>query len=72
MKQPLSAKALTKARSKAAKKRGLPENLVKYQEGRKQKKIEEMAAGMDAPPTTSGSATESKPASKRSRKKKAE
>ncbi len=38
LKQPLSAKSLTKARSKAAKKRGLPENLVKFLEERKQKK----------------------------------
>jgi len=36
MKQPLSAKALTKARSKAAKKRGLPEKLLNYLESRKQ------------------------------------
>jgi predicted transcriptional regulator len=72
MKQPLSAKALTKARSKAAKKRGLPENLVRYQEGRKQKKIEEMAAGMDASLTTPGNESESTPTSKRPRRKKAE
>lgn len=47
LKQPLSAKSLTKARSKAAKKRGLPENLVKFLEERKQKKAE--AAGGPAP-----------------------
>jgi predicted transcriptional regulator len=40
LKQPLSAKSLTKARSKAAKKRGLPANLVKFLEERKQKKAE--------------------------------
>jgi hypothetical protein len=40
LKQPLSAKSLTKARSKSAKKRGLPENLVKFLEARKQKKAE--------------------------------
>ena len=40
MKTPLSAKSLTKARSKAAKKRGLPANLVKFQETRKQQKAE--------------------------------
>jgi hypothetical protein len=34
---------LTKARSKAAKKRGLPENLVKFLEERKQKKAEAAA-----------------------------
>ena len=45
LKQPLSAKSLTKARSKAAKKRGLPENLVKFLEQRKQKKAQTMAEG---------------------------
>lgn len=40
MKTPLSAKSLTKARSKAAKKRGLPENLKKAIEARKQKQDE--------------------------------
>ena len=35
MKTPLSAKSVTKARSKAAKKRGLPENLKKYDRGEK-------------------------------------
>ncbi|MGC9196551.1 MAG: MucR family transcriptional regulator [Syntrophobacteraceae bacterium] len=44
MKQPLSARSLTKARSKAAKKRGLPEKLVKFLEERKQKKLETLAA----------------------------
>jgi predicted transcriptional regulator len=38
MRTPLSAKSLTKARSKAAKKRGLPENLVKYREEQRQMK----------------------------------
>lgn len=38
MRTPLAAKALTKARSKAAKKRGLPENLVKAIEARRQSK----------------------------------
>lgn len=46
LKQPLSAKSLTKARSKAAKKRGLPENLVKFLEERKQQKVE--AAAVDS------------------------
>jgi predicted transcriptional regulator len=49
MKQPLSAKALTRARSKAAKKRGLPENLIKFQEARKQDKAREAAAS-EVPP----------------------
>jgi len=44
LKQPLSAKSLTKARSKAAKKRGLPANLVKFLEERKQKKAATEAA----------------------------
>ncbi len=38
LKTPLSAKSVTKARSKAAKKRGLPENLKKYVEAKRQAK----------------------------------
>jgi predicted transcriptional regulator len=38
MRTPLAAKALTKARSKAAKKRGLPANLVKAIEARRKNK----------------------------------
>src|SRR5208337_1209557 len=49
MRTPLSAKSLTKARSKAAKKRGLPEKLQEYIEGRRQAK-----AGAKAPAETSG------------------
>ena len=41
---PLAAKSLTKARSKAAKKRGVPENLKKFMEARRQAK----AAGSPA------------------------
>jgi len=37
MRQSLSAKSLSRARSRAAKKRGLPENLVKFQAQRKRK-----------------------------------
>jgi predicted transcriptional regulator len=48
LKQPLSAKSLTKARSKAAKKRGLPENLVKFLEERKRKKVQAAAASGSA------------------------
>ncbi|MGA2226291.1 MAG: MucR family transcriptional regulator [Syntrophobacteraceae bacterium] len=40
MRTPLSAKSLTKARSKAAKKRGLPEKLQKYMEARRQDKAQ--------------------------------
>jgi len=38
LRQSLSAKALSKARSKAAKKRGLPEKLLRFQEERKRNK----------------------------------
>jgi predicted transcriptional regulator len=37
MRTPLSAKSLSRARSRAAKKRGLPPNLVKFQQERKLK-----------------------------------
>ena len=37
MRTPLSAKSLSRARSRAAKKRGLPENLVKFLQERKHK-----------------------------------
>ncbi len=40
MRTPLAAKSLIKARSKAAKKRGLPEKLQKYIEARRQAKAE--------------------------------
>ena len=40
MRTPLAAKSLTKARSKAAKKRGLPEKLQKYIEARRQSKTQ--------------------------------
>jgi predicted transcriptional regulator len=49
LKQSLSARALSKARSKAAKKRGLPENLVRYQEERKNRKRMESAIASDQP-----------------------
>jgi len=57
LRAPLSAKSLTKARSRAAKKRGLPENLVKYQEERKQK--------MSSTPLEGAGAAEKAPARKR-------
>ena len=44
VKQPLSAKSLTKMRSRLAKKRGLPENLKKYLEAKRQEKVENAAA----------------------------
>lgn len=40
LKQSLSAKSLSKARSKAAKKRGLPENLLRYREEKRLQKLE--------------------------------
>ncbi len=48
LKQPLSARSLTKARSKAAKKRGLPENLVKFLEERRSKKVQTTPASGSA------------------------
>lgn len=47
MKQSLGAKALSKFRSKAAKKRGLPENLVRYRAEQRQKK--EQLAAVESP-----------------------
>src|SRR5208283_3951507 len=49
MRTPLAAKSLTKARSKAAKKRGLPEKLQKYIEARRQAKVK-----AKTPPELSG------------------
>lgn len=51
MKTPLSAKSLTKARSKAAKKRGLPEKLVQFIEARKQQKAAQAAQAAPSDPT---------------------
>jgi predicted transcriptional regulator len=48
MRTPLSAKSLTKARSKAAKKRGLPENLKKAIEARRQAKAKVARETADA------------------------
>jgi len=67
MRTSLSAKSLTKARSKAAKKRGLPENLKKAIEARRQKKA---VASTKAATKTETVAT-SKPKRTRLRKKKA-
>ena len=65
MRTPLSAKSLTKARSKAAKKRGLPEKLQQFIEARRQKKAATLAKGAKE----AGAA--SKPKRTRLRKKKA-
>jgi predicted transcriptional regulator len=60
LRQSLSAKSLSKARSKAAKKRGLPEKLLKFQEQRRQEKT----AGMEAAPNTTDSDTTAAPETK--------
>jgi len=65
MRIPLAAKSLTKARSKAAKKIGLPDKLRQYQEARRQKKAAASIQG------TTETATASKPKRTRLRKKKA-
>ncbi len=63
MKTPLSAKSLTKARSKAAKKRGLPEKLKQFIEARRQSKA---AASTGAEIEAN---TTSKPKRRKTRKK---
>ncbi|MGA2735248.1 MAG: MucR family transcriptional regulator [Syntrophobacteraceae bacterium] len=65
MRTPLAAKSLTKARSKAAKKRGLPEKLQKYIEARRQKKIQSSAKA------ATETVTAGKPKRTKLRKKKA-
>src|SRR5208337_165373 len=62
---PLAAKSLVKAKSKAAKKRGLPEKLRQYLEARKQKKAAASTQG------TTETATANKAKRTRLRKKKA-
>ncbi len=74
LKLSLSAKSLTRARSKAAKKRGLPENLLKYQTERKLMKMGQApqeAPVVDPVPVPEPSA-EKVTATRRPRKKKAE
>jgi predicted transcriptional regulator len=63
MRTPLAAKALTKGRSKAAKKRGLPENLKKYVEARRQEK------GEASKPALTETVTASKPVAAKAIKK---
>jgi len=65
--QSLSAMSLSKARSKAAKKRGLPEKLLKFQEQRRQEKT----AGMEAAPITTDSDFTATPETKWPAKKRA-
>jgi predicted transcriptional regulator len=72
LKQPLCAKAVTRARSKAAKKRGLPENLTNYIE--EQRRIKEQSAlpEMVLPVPAPTESAEVKTAVKRRRKQKSE
>ncbi len=63
LRTPLAAKSLTKARSKAAKKRGLPANLVKAIEAKRQMKAQGAA---------SDSLKEKQPVAKRSRRQQGE
>ena len=65
MRTPLAAKSLTKARSKAAKKRGLPEKLKQAIEARRQKKAK------TSKPAVTEKVKASKPKQTRLRKKKA-
>ncbi len=70
MRTPLAAKSLTKARSKAAKKRGLPENLRKAMGARRQAKAK-VAAKTSAPKAATEKVETGKPKRTRLRKKKA-
>jgi predicted transcriptional regulator len=65
MRTPLAAKSVSKARSKAAKKRGLPEKLQKYIEMRRQAKAKATK------PAAAETVTAGKPKRTRVRKKKA-
>jgi len=67
MRTPLSAKSLTKARSKAAKKRGLPENLTKFLAERRALKAAAKSASEPSSPVVT---TETKPKRARLRTKK--
>ena len=66
---PLAAKSLTKARSKAAKRRGVPENLKKYMDARRQAKAE--TSGLAAAQTVE-TITADQPKRTKIRKKQAE
>jgi predicted transcriptional regulator len=75
-KQPLAAKALTRARSKEAKKRGLPENLKQYLAERKRSKEESVSPqsseAIDTPESTAQvefPSPEGQPARKRRKRK---
>lgn len=70
LKQPLAAKSLTKARSKAAKKRGLPENLVKFLEEKRSRSRAAMAEATSSEETVPELGMEAKVLKKRGRRKK--
>jgi predicted transcriptional regulator len=70
--QSLSAKALSKARSKAAKKRGLPEKLLRFQAQRKQDKMEAAMKENTATSEAPVAKAKTKAPAKRGRKKKTE
>ena len=72
LKQSLSAKALSKARSKAAKKRGLPEKLFRFQAQRKQQKIEAAMMGDSGSSEAPDIKAKTKAPAKRGRKSKTE
>ncbi len=64
LKQSLSARSLSKARSKAAKKRGLPENLIRYREEQKAMKSGEsrdQLTGKEASTSQPDTQSESRP-----------
>ena len=67
LRQSLSAKNLSKARSKAAKKRGLPEKLLRFQEERKRKK-ELALQGTTVASVETGMGKKAKPATRRRKK----
>ena len=72
LKQSLSAKSLSKARSKAAKKRGLPEKLLRFQAQRKQDKMEAAMMVDSGSSEAPAAKAKTKAPAKRGRKKKAE
>ena len=72
MRVPLAAKSLTKARSKAAKKRGVPENLKKYTEARRQTKLAAATPAVTQPLPDSPGTTRAKRVKGVSRPMKAE
>lgn len=70
LKQPLSAKSLTRIRTKLAKKRGLPANLLKYLEERRQGKTGSEAPVEASSPSAPEAPKEGKSPARSSRRKK--